>query len=143
MWALRQMRRSLKKLQAFRDRRDGVAALEFSLVALPLFFLLFVILETGYFFLLSLLQTIVCDKVFLIGCSDLIFDVHNFTDFDGITGIPALPTTQASATFAPGNPGSTVVVRVIHNWSFITPFIVGVIDVKQMVSTVAFRNEPN
>jgi len=55
MGALRRFHKHWQRLQALRAGRDGVAAIEFSMVALPFFFLLFVILETGYFFLLTIL----------------------------------------------------------------------------------------
>jgi Flp pilus assembly protein TadG len=169
MWALRHIRKTLNKLRACCDRDDGVAAVEFALVAFPFLFLLFVILETGWFFVLAILiegaaaegarqvrtgvvqsaptpatdlQTRVCDNVFfLIGCGDLIIDVNSSVDFTNIV-LPSLPATQGGATFTPGGPGSIVVVRVIYNWSFLTPFLQDVINIKQMVSTVAFRNEP-
>jgi Flp pilus assembly protein TadG len=139
MGALRRFHKHWQRLQALRAGRDGVAAIEFSMVALPFFFLLFVILETGYFFLLTILlngaavegarqvrtgqiqqeptpaeslaalKKRVCDTVYLIPCSDLIFDVQSFTDFPSIANAP-IPATQNDATFNPGVRGSTVVV---------------------------------
>ena len=35
MWAVKRLRKSCKKLQALRRERDGVAAVEFAMVALP------------------------------------------------------------------------------------------------------------
>ena len=174
MGAARYLRCLRQKWQALCSRRDGVAATEFALVAFPLFFLVFVILETGYFYIFSILlngaaaegarqvrtgvvqqeltlelrkaalKKRVCDNVFLIKCGDLIFDVRNFDDFPSSQTDPpdALPETQELAKFEPGNPGSTVIVRVIYPWSFMTPLIEGLVDVKQMIATVAFRNEP-
>ena len=42
-------------MQALRREQDGVAAIEFSMIAIPFFIFLFAILETGYIFLLSIL----------------------------------------------------------------------------------------
>lgn len=167
------MMKYFRKLRKFFRGRESVAAIEFSLVAFPFFLLLFMILETGYFFLFAIelegaaaegarqirtgaiqqaatpaaaltnLQTAVCSKIYLSGCSDLIFDVQSYDDFNSIPSPPpAPPATQAEAAFLPGNPGSTVVVKLIYNWHFITPLISNIIDTKQLISTVAFRNEP-
>jgi TadE-like protein len=56
-----------RKLRAFRREEDGVAAVEFGIVALPFFGLLFAILETAIVFLASqTLETAVADSARLI-----------------------------------------------------------------------------
>jgi Flp pilus assembly protein TadG len=157
---------------ALRSRRDGVAAVEFSLVALPFFALLVAILETGYFYFLAVqlqgaaaegarqvrtgvvqqaettelaladLKTRVCNNVTSIGCSDLIFDVRSYLNFEAISETPPPLILPEDAAFLPGSAGSTVVVRVAYTWNFVTPFLKTVIDKKQLVSTITFRNEP-
>lgn len=47
------LRRTIKRLQSFRRAQDGVAALEFALIALPFFALLFAILEVALLFMVS------------------------------------------------------------------------------------------
>ena len=166
------LRKHWKKLQALRHERGGVAAIEFSLIAVPFFVLLFAILETGYIFLLSILlegaaadgarqvrtgviraatpaafQTLVCNNMHnMIDCSDFIYDARNFTDFNDITPL-AVPASQGTATFTPGDPGDVVVVRVMYRWNFITPFLENVLGAdaygtRHLIATVAFRNEP-
>ena len=49
MWSLRQFRKSWNIFQALRRERDGVAAIEFGLIALPFFYLLFAIRRVNYF----------------------------------------------------------------------------------------------
>jgi Flp pilus assembly protein TadG len=52
-----------RKLRAFRRQEDGVAAVEFGLVAMPFFALLFAIIETAMVFLASqTLETAVADS---------------------------------------------------------------------------------
>ncbi len=172
MWSIRLLRRHWKKLQALSRERDGVAAIEFSMIAIPFFIFLLAILETGYIFLLSILlegatadgarqvrtgvvtaatpaafQNLVCTNMYgMIDCGNFIYDVRNFTNFADITP-EAVPANQASATFAPGDPGDVVVVRVMYSWNFITPFLENLLGVdaygtRHLVSSVAFRNEP-
>ena len=152
MWAVKRLRKSCKKLQALRRERDGVAAVEFAMVALPFFFLLIAILETGYIFFLSILiegaaadsarqvrigaittgtplatfQTLVCNRMFGLvppPCNDLIYDVRVVADFASTLPLPPFPTSQGSASFLPGVAGDIVVVRVVYPWTFITPYL--------------------
>ena len=172
MWSISLLRKHWNKLQALRRERDGVAAIEFSLIAIPFFILLFAILETGYIFLLSVMlegatadgarqvrtgevtaatpatfQNTVCTNMYgMIDCDDFLYDVRIVPSFGGIPP-EAVPVDQASATFAPGSPDAIVVVRVMYRWNFITPLLENLLGAdangtRHLISTVAFRNEP-
>lgn len=172
MWSIKRLRRSWKKLQDLRRERDGVAAVEFGLVALPFFYLLIGILETGYIFFISImledaaaegarqirtgevqmsgtpateLGNAVCNNVFIVvvPCSDIIYEVSSAANFQSITS-SAIPADQASASFATGNPGDVMVVRVTYSWTYITPLLENLLGAgaRHLVSSVAFRNEP-
>ena len=93
---------------------------------------------------LAALKKRVCDTVYLIKCNDLIFDVRSFTDFSDYKTKSQLaePDPPPPPAFDPGDPGSTVIVSVKYNWSFMTPLLGSVVDTNQMIATVAFRNEP-
>ena len=95
-----------RRLAAAAKNGRGAVAVEFALLAIPFFVVLFGILETGYLFLVAIvlegatadgarqirtgfvqqsgdpltaLSTLVCDNMFnLVTCGDLIFDVRNF-----------------------------------------------------------------
>jgi len=151
MWSVRLLRKHWNRLQALRRRREGVAAIEFSLIAIPFFVLLFAILETGYVFLLSILlegatadgarqirtgfvkaatpevfENLVCTSMYgMIDCGKFIYDVRNFADFKTFTETEAagVPDDPKTAPFFPGNAGDVVVVRVMYKWTFITPFL--------------------
>ena len=142
-------RRVRKEIGAFLVGRDGVSAIEFSFVAIPFFFLLFAILETGYVFLIAIVlegaaadgarqirtgvvqqdanptgafDTLVCNGMLsLLNCSRLNFDARNFADFASITS--AAPPTTKGTTFSTGTPGNIVVVRVALTWTYMTPFL--------------------
>lgn len=138
-----------KDIGAFLAGREGVSAIEFSFVALPFFFLLFAILETGYVFLIAILlegaaadgarqirtgvvqldanptgafDTLVCNGMLgLLDCTRLNYDARDFVDFASIT--PAAAPTTKGTTFNTGTPGSIVVVRVALTWSYATPLL--------------------
>ena len=150
--------------------RRGAVAVEYAMLALPFFTILFAILETGYIFFAAILiegataeaarqirtgavqeagaplaqfQAILCNNLFgVVPCGDLVIDVRNFTRF-----ADANPPPIAGPTFAPGAAGDVVVVRVAYQWSFITPFIDTALSnvdggTRSIVSSAAFRNEP-
>lgn len=130
--------------------RRGAIAVEYALLALPFFTILFAIIETGYIFFSAILiegataeaarqirtgsvqqsgapltqfRDILCGNLFgIVPCGDLIIDVRNFTRFADANP-PPIAGNAAGATFAPGAAGDVVVVRVAYSWNFITPFI--------------------
>lgn len=146
------MRRIRRRIEAFCRGRDGVSAVEFTLVGFPFLVLLFGIIETGYVFLLAILlegaaadgarlvrtgevplaadpgstfRTAVCDGIYnMLPCSSLKYDIRDVTDFTTYLGAtaPALPTVQQT-DFSTIDAGDTVVVRVAYQWTFITPLL--------------------
>jgi Flp pilus assembly protein TadG len=132
-----------------RDRR-GAVAVEYALLSVPFFTIIFAIIETGYIFFAAVLieggtaeaarqvrtgavqasgaplqsfRTILCANLLgVVPCNELVLDVRNFDSF-GNANPPPLPGNNAGAQFAPGAAGDVVVVRVSWQWNFITPFI--------------------
>lgn len=125
--------------------RSGATAVEFTLLALPFFLIVFAILETSLVFLgettlhqgvasvsrdlrvgtirtgqSSLFQSRLCDRVgHLLTCNKLRYDVRSYPSY---ADIPA-PTAGRDGTFdssgfqfAPGGPGTINIVRVYYEW---------------------------
>lgn len=140
-------------LRQFRRANGGVAAVEFALLALPFFTLLFATLEaTAVFFASVSLETgaaeasrlvrtgqvqlqgltredirnEVCDAMFM-GCNEKMqIDVRrfdSFTDVDFTDPLSADGDLRNDLMFQPGAPGDIVVVRVFYVWDVITPVV--------------------
>jgi Flp pilus assembly protein TadG len=131
--------------------QQGVAAVEFALVAFPFFALLFAIIEICMvFFAGQLLEKAaqdttrliltgqaqqssmteaqfkqkVCDQVSMfLDCSKLYIDVKNFASFSAVT--TANPINNGNLvnnfTFQPGGPGDIVIARVLYPWQLFVP----------------------
>jgi Flp pilus assembly protein TadG len=161
-------------MSAFRRRTDGVSAIEFGLIAMPFTFFLFAIIETGYIFLVAILlegaaadgareirtgqvqlsgtpqttfETGVCGAIgVLLNCDTKIwYDVYRYDTIGDIDATIALPT-DGGTNFNTGNPGDIVVLRLVYDWRFITPFLENFLgtaagDTRQLVASVVFRNE--
>jgi Flp pilus assembly protein TadG len=136
-------------LRRFRRDRNGVAAIEFGILAMPFFLIVFAILETGLVFLaeLTLDQAVervartvrtgemqkamtteaqfkqaICDRVkILMDCSKLKIDLSTYGDF---ADIPPPPTDGKidSSGFGVRMAGTETVaaLRVFYNWPIYT-----------------------
>jgi Flp pilus assembly protein TadG len=136
-----------KLLRKLIRQQDGVAAVEFSFVAVPFFLLLFAILQTGIvFFGGQALETAVADSARLImtgqaqtqnltqstfknevckriyglfDCNKMYVDVRTFTNFSYSLPSPldSDGNIQNNMVYQPGNAGDIVVVRLIYPMS--------------------------
>ncbi len=159
-------------LRRFRDDAAGATAIEFAIVALPFFTLMFAIIETAIvFFAGQALETAtadaarlimtgqaqqqnfsqdqfrqqVCDRMRgLIDCEALKVDVRTYAAF---AGSAPRPDEDEQPQYAPGIGGDIVVVRASYEWPLVTS-LVGLSladrpDGKRLIAaTAAFRNEP-
>lgn len=136
-------------LRRFRRDRKGVAAVEFSLLALPFFLMMFATIETSIVFLaeLTLDQAVdqvgrtvrtgqaqqanltkdafkqkICDRVsFILDCKKLDVDVANYTNFSDIP--PPLKNGVLDTSgfgYAPGPKSTVTAVRAFYRWPIVT-----------------------
>jgi Flp pilus assembly protein TadG len=135
-----------------RDTR-GVAAVEFALLATPLFVLLIGIVEVSLMYFTSSVmegatkevarqirtgqiqetgdpvatfQSNLCDALFnVIDCSEVIFNVQTFDSFGDVSMTIEVDEDGevVNTGFNPGGAGEITVVRTIYRWEFITPLI--------------------
>jgi Flp pilus assembly protein TadG len=135
-----------------RDKK-GASAVEFGLVVLPFFLLLFMIVETAIVFFAgqtletavsdsarliltgqaqtakfdaSAFKSAVCGKVYgLFDCnSSMYVDVKTYANFSSInSNVQFDGSGKPVTTYSPGNPGDIVVVRLIYQWPIIVPFV--------------------
>lgn len=147
-----QRRGMLSRLR--RDRR-GAVAIEFALVAVPLFFISLGIIEVGIMLINSvtlygaleegarklrtgeieaagnedaqkaLFRNTVCNSLFLMSCSDVVFRIRTFSDYGSVVmdlpefGEDGLPDDQ----FDPGAPDQVTVAQVYARYHFKTPML--------------------
>ncbi|WP_162244744.1 TadE/TadG family type IV pilus assembly protein [Aureimonas sp. Leaf454] len=133
----------------FRRDRQGVAAIEFALLALPFFTIIFAILETGLVFLaeLTLDQAVdqvartvrtgeaqkagmteaqfkqaICDKVsFLLSCPKLKIDLSVYANFASIPAPSPSGSVDSSGFGVHMAGGETIsALRVYYNWPIYT-----------------------
>ena len=163
--------------QRFIRREDGAVAVEFGMILLPFLTMMFVIIETALIFFAdqtlqtavadssrlimtgqaasqqlnaATFKTAVCARIYgLFDCSNGMYvDVKTYTSFASISN-----TVQYDAggkpvtTYAPGNPGDIIVVRLLYQWPISIPMIQSVLAdpsarTRLLVATAAFRNEP-
>jgi len=140
-------------LRRFRRETEGVTAIEFAILALPFFSILFASIETLMVFFGSVsletgaadvgrlvrtgqvqmggmskeqIRTRVCDTIFM-GCDDrLQIDVRRFTSFQSVNFDNPLNgdgDLRTDLLFEPGNPGDIVLVRVFYAWDISTPIV--------------------
>lgn len=140
-------------LKRFGRACRGAVAVEFALMAIPFFSLLFAMLETTMVFFATVsletgaaeaarmvrtgqaqfggmgqgdMRNIVCGKMFM-ACDDrLQIDVRrfdNFTDVDFSDPLTADGDLRTDLTFDPGGAGDIVLVRVFYTWDVMTPLI--------------------
>lgn len=151
--ALAARRPGRRKLRALLRDNRGVAAVEFALLAPPLFLLLAGILEVSLMFFTSAVmegatkeaarqirtgqiqesgdpvttfQNQLCDSLFIaIDCTEVVFNVQTFSSF-GAVSMPVEVDEDGEVVnigFNPGGSGAITVVRTIYRWKFITPMI--------------------
>ncbi len=164
IWELRGLRRVRRLLG-----RKGTAAIEFA-VAAPVFLLFAcMIIENGIMLFTQasldnatrdaarLIQTgqvnangnastlftnqLCTDLSSFITCASLLYNVQSASTFSSLSPV----VTMDSSTFSPGSGAQDVVVQVAYNRAFFIPWVgnlVSTSDSLQMVSTVAFQNEP-
>lgn len=151
---MRKRRPSLLRPLPFRKfRRDetGATAVEFALVAVPFFALLFAILEIALIFFAQQVmdtgvsqaarlirtgqaqgfeatsfKTAVCDRILaLFDCDGgLRLEVRTYPDFASIDVTPPVDddgNLRNDFAFQPGNGGDIVVVRAFYEWPTIVP----------------------
>lgn len=159
-------------LRRLRRDESGTAAIEFAIIAMPFFALMFAIIETAIvFFAGQALETAtadaarlimtgqvqkqklsqsqfrqeVCDNMrSILNCEALKIDVRTYTTFAGSS---TRPKDDEAPQFSPGNGGDIVVVRVSYEWPLITSLVgLSLADrpngKRLIASTAAFRNEP-
>jgi Flp pilus assembly protein TadG len=137
----------------FVRNKKGATAVEFGLVVLPFFLILFMIIETAIvFFAGQTLETAVadsarliltgqaqtakfdaaafknsvCGKVYgLFDCaSSMYVDVKTYNSFSSINNtIQYDADGKPQTSYSPGNPGDIVVVRLIYQWPIIVPMV--------------------
>jgi Flp pilus assembly protein TadG len=168
----RQDARRAGPLRRFRGDEAGATAVEFAIVALPFFTLMFAIIETAIvFFAGQALETATADAARLImtgqaqqqsfsqaqfrqqicdnmramlDCETLKVDVRTYAAF---AGSAPRPDDDEEPQYAPGVGGDIVVVRASYEWPLVTS-LVGLSladrpDGKRLIAaTAAFRNEP-
>ena len=133
-------------LRIFVRRTDGVAAVEFALVAAPFIALLIAILETALAFFAqqvlqtattqtarlimtgqaqkssmtaSQFQTAVCSNaVALFTCSGIYVNVQKFASFTSAQQLNPVSggNFNNAMTYSPGGPGDIVIVQVFYQW---------------------------
>jgi Flp pilus assembly protein TadG len=170
---------ALASVRTLLRREDGSAAIEFAVVAAPFLALLFAIMETALIFLagqtletavqnssrliltgqaqnqgynMQSFQQAVCQNLASIfNCNNILIDVQTAQNFS--TTNTSLPIQngqlQNNFTYAPGNPGDIVVVRLMYQWPVYVSLL-GLADslsnmsgnMNLMMATAAFRNEP-
>lgn len=149
-----------------------MTAIEFAIVALPFFTLMFAIIETAIvFFASQALETAtadaarlvmtgqaqkqnmsqaafkqaICDNMRgMIGCEGLKVDVRTYANFSGSA---TRPDADEAPQYAPGAGGDIVVVRASYAWPIITSLmglsLADQPDGKRLIAaSAAFRNEP-
>jgi Flp pilus assembly protein TadG len=102
----------------------------------------------------STFQTLLCSDVgSLIGCGNIVYEAQVFNDWPSAqTAVNTPPTRNAqtgnpvSVGFSPGTAGQILVVTVMYNYPFLTPWIGNLVGGSTgsalMMSTVVFQNEP-
>jgi Flp pilus assembly protein TadG len=159
-------------LRGFRRDQRGATAIEFAIVALPFFTLMFAIIETAIvFFASQALETAtadaarlimtgqaqqqkfsktqfqqqICDNMRgLLDCDALTVDVRTYTVF---AGSAARPDADEEPQYTPGIGGDIVVVRASYEWPLVTSLVgLSLADrpngKRLIAATAAFRNEP-
>lgn len=140
-------------MRRFSRANKGAAAVEFAMLALPFFGLLFATLEATVVFFASVsletgaaeasrlvrtgqvqiqglsredIRTRICDAMFM-GCdSRMQIDVRSFDSFTNINFSDPLTADgdlRTDLVFDPGNPGEIVLVRVFYIWDIVTPML--------------------
>lgn len=140
-------------LKRFARARRGATAVEFGLLALPFFALLFATIEATMVFFASVsletgaaeaarlvrtgqvqvgglsaqdMRAVVCNSIFM-GCdARLQLDVRrfeSFTQIDFTDPLTADGDLRTDLVFQPGGPGDIVLVRVFYVWNVITPLL--------------------
>lgn len=146
--------RRLQRLAVrFARARDGATAVEFALIALPFFALLFGIMELGLLFVLSttldnatmkVSRTIrtgnsppptaqsfknkVCQELGWLAtdcASNLFVDVDTFATFDEIVTPKPIDANGVvkDGDYTPGQTSQIMLVRVFYQWSLIAPLV--------------------
>jgi Flp pilus assembly protein TadG len=145
----------LFRARRFVRHQKGATAVEFGLVVLPFFALLFMIIETAIvFFAGQTLETAVadsarliltgqaqtakfdatafknavCGKIYgLFDCDGKMYvDVKTYNSFSSISDTVQFDASGNPQTgYSPGNPGDIVVVRLIYQWPIIVPMVQG------------------
>ena len=150
-------RRMTRLMGRFARARDGATAVEFALIALPFFALLFGILELGLLFVLStsldnatnkVSRTIrtgsppasaaafkqaVCNELGWLAtdCTNNLFvDVDAFATFDQIVTPRPIDVNGVvrDGDYTTGQPEQIILVRVYYQWKLIAPLITKAVE---------------
>ena len=161
---MRRLRQRLRTgIRRFVRNDSAATVVEFALLAMPFFALIFGIIEVGLIFLVdttlenavtasgrqirtgelqtaggtaATFKTSICANMSWLGgscASNLDVDVRTYASFNAVT--------------TPGAAGDIVVVRAYYRWSIITPLLNSTLvnlggNQRLISATVAFRNEP-
>ena len=156
----------------FLQNIEGATAVELSFVLLPFLIVLFAIIETGYVFLTQMVvegatatasrqvrvgsvqqsadpleqfrQTLCDNTGTIVPCAELILDVQSFANFPDIGALPEVSDTNDDTSFDTGEPGDIVLVRVVYQWDWITPFLRNQTTPggQRFIASAIFRVEP-
>ncbi|WP_062018210.1 TadE/TadG family type IV pilus assembly protein [Aureimonas sp. AU4] len=133
---------------AFRKSDSGATAVEFALLAIPFFILVFSIIEIALLFTAGLVldqavdrigrevrtgqldqtdmteakfRKLVCDEVsVLLDCSELKLDLRAYTTYGDIDPNPPASGDYSSFRWDRGGPGKIMALRVYYRWPVIT-----------------------
>jgi Flp pilus assembly protein TadG len=95
----------------------------------------------------------VCGYASSFSCANLMVDVESGTDFSSLSTAPLTISYNAQGaptnawSYSPGNPGDTVILRVMYDWPIFggpfAPFLVNQSNgTRLLVATVVWKNEP-
>lgn len=135
----------LQKKASFRKNEDGAYAIEFAMVSVPFFLLIFAILELGLLFLANHLVDLgtskasrlirvgsqptvaefreeICNTTsILVNCANLNIDVRSYTDFSALQSANLNPETNPDGSlpsnYALGNREEFQLVRVSYDYT--------------------------
>jgi len=145
--------RQLRILKRFSKNADGATAVEFALVGMPFFLLLFAIIEVSIFFFAGQalessvdnvarlvrtgqldnnsteaeFKTAICDATSaLFDCSGIHVDLTIVAEFDDLSDPPTptdLATDLAAFQFTPPAPSKVAMITVMYEWPVVTNYV--------------------
>lgn len=156
-------------MQAFARSRRGATAVEFALLAIPFFIVIFSIVEIALLFMAGLVldqavdtvgrqvrtgqldqddmteekfRKLVCDQVsILLSCDKLNLDLRAYSQYGDIDPTPPANGDYSSFRWERGGPGRIMALRVYYQWPVIAPILTANAKSFQLAGVAAFRTE--